>query len=261
MKTIIAFLLAGLALVGLWFLPLLGFKIFICLMIGLGLREYGRMALASPADRRFCIALGVGLGGFLIWAPAGWRLSGIVAGLFLLFLWGMAHKDPFPEAARRMAILWLGVSYLALTLPIWSWVAEFGRQWLLLLLLPASLTDTFAFLVGKTIGRNKVTTISPNKTVEGFVGGLLGGQFAIWLANQLFFAGQLSWSFWVPCGLLVSSLVILGDLGESLLKRSFGTKDSSQIFFGHGGVLDRLDALIFVAPFFYAWILWKGLPS
>ena len=126
----------------------------------------------------------------------------------------------------------------------------------MLLLFPACLTDTFGFLVGKSIGKRKLAPhVSPNKTWAGFFGGLFGGVFGAGLAYKLFFPqGTLPPSSLVGLGLGIAVLAIFGDLFESLIKRSAGVKDSGTLIPGHGGALDRLDALIFVAPAFYLWV-------
>jgi phosphatidate cytidylyltransferase len=112
------------------------------------------------------------------------------------------------------------------------------------------INDTFAFLVGKTMGRTKLLErISPKKTVEGFIGGL---GFAVVGAELLavFYLHQAVW-LWVVIAILVSTIGTLGDLVESKFKRLAGVKDSGAIMPGHGGVLDRLDSMIFVAPFVF----------
>lgn len=110
--------------------------------------------------------------------------------------------------------------------------------------------DTFAYLVGKFAGRNKLyERISPKKTVEGFIGGLgfalLAGSLIAW-----YFVKE-SLAVWLTVAFLVSILGTLGDLVESKFKRIAGVKDSGSIMPGHGGILDRLDSVIFAAPFVF----------
>ena len=109
--------------------------------------------------------------------------------------------------------------------------------------------DTFAYLVGKNIGKNKLfPSVSPKKTIEGFVGGLLftiiGGAL---LAQYYIMASNLY--IWIVIAAIVSIFSTLGDLIESKLKRVAGIKDTGNIMPGHGGILDRLDSIIFVIPF------------
>ena len=109
--------------------------------------------------------------------------------------------------------------------------------------------DTFAYLVGKNIGKNKLfPSVSPKKTIEGFAGGLvftiIGG---ILLANYYIMSSTLY--IWIVIAAIVSVFSTLGDLIESKLKRVAGIKDTGNIMPGHGGILDRLDSIIFVIPF------------
>lgn len=110
--------------------------------------------------------------------------------------------------------------------------------------------DTFAFLIGKGFGKRKLLErVSPKKTVEGFLGGwlfalLFSLPIAIWLFEEPI-------AFWLVIATIVSYLGTLGDLVESKFKRIAGVKDSGRIMPGHGGILDRLDSVIFVAPFVF----------
>ena len=128
-------------------------------------------------------------------------------------------------------------------------------RWVLLLaMVPACLCDVFGLIAGKCVGRHKLAPmVSPNKTVEGLIGALAGsmlGAFAVRYAilpelSALAVAG-LAVVIWISSP--------FGDLVESLMKRSCGVKDSGAIIPGHGGVLDRLDALVFTGPAAYAYV-------
>ncbi len=111
--------------------------------------------------------------------------------------------------------------------------------------------DTFAYIVGKSIGKTKLlATISPKKTVEGFVGGLL---FSIGCSVIIakFYNVNFDTSSWITIAILVSFLGTIGDLVESKFKRLAQVKDSGNIMPGHGGMLDRLDSIIFVTSFLF----------
>ena len=110
--------------------------------------------------------------------------------------------------------------------------------------------DSFAYLVGKSIGRTKLCpSISPKKTVEGSIGGLVFTILAAYLLAR--FEPILSSAQWITLAAVIVLTGSLGDLLESKLKRHAGVKDSGAILPGHGGMLDRLDSLIFAAPFAY----------
>ncbi len=110
--------------------------------------------------------------------------------------------------------------------------------------------DTFAFVVGKSIGKHKLfERISPKKTIEGFLGGLVfAAIFAVLIAK--FFILQPLFN-WIVIALILSAIGTIGDLVESKFKRVAGVKDSGKIMPGHGGILDRLDSIIFAAPFVF----------
>jgi len=109
--------------------------------------------------------------------------------------------------------------------------------------------DTFAFIVGKTMGKNKLfEKISPKKTIEGFIGGLGFTLVASAIMSHYFNQG---FYFWVVIAVIIGVVGTAGDLVESKFKRLAGVKDSGNIMPGHGGILDRLDSVIFAAPFVF----------
>ena len=114
--------------------------------------------------------------------------------------------------------------------------------------------DTFAFLTGVTMGKNKLLErISPKKTVEGFIGGI----FFTMLAGVgfSFIFTEYTIFFWIGFAFIASIFGTLGDLFESLIKRTYKVKDSGQLIPGHGGILDRIDSLLFVIPAIYVYLL------
>lgn len=141
--------------------------------------------------------------------------------------------------------------------------AALGLAWLLFVLVTTWMTDVFAYVIGRTWGRVKlIPHISPGKTREGALAGLIGGTATGLVAG---------WAFGVPTapvvllalGALVALGAMIGDLSESLIKRQIGIKDMGSVIPGHGGVLDRIDALLVTVPFiFYAalfvgWLGWN----
>ncbi|MDO8494268.1 MAG: phosphatidate cytidylyltransferase [Deltaproteobacteria bacterium] len=260
-KHFLVFLVALGSVVLIWALPLLGFKWVLWGVIALGLWEYASMAFPRLPDRIFTTLFGLAIASSMIWNDSPALHTGyFVIALFFLFVWGLFRREPVETIASRMGLIVFGGMYLGLALPYWAWIREFGIEWIMMLLLPASLTDTFAMLAGKTFGKHKLGIISPNKTLEGFIGGFFGSFTGLWLADLLFFPQtNLSLASILSIGSTIAVLVMLGDLFESLLKRSFKVKDSGHIVPDHGGMMDRLDAMVFVAPFFYYLILHKGL--
>jgi phosphatidate cytidylyltransferase len=178
-------------------------------------------------------------------ALALWELSGLVRAGALRITPGLG----------AVAVVALGTVYIVL--PIAALVAmrldirSGGPGAVFLVMLTVMVSDTAQYYAGRAFGRRRLApTISPKKTVEGAVGGFVFGTaaFAIvgaWWAPQLPVAARLG------LGPIIVALGIAGDLFESMLKRRAGVKDSSSIIPGHGGVLDRIDALLFVAPVYY----------
>jgi phosphatidate cytidylyltransferase len=110
--------------------------------------------------------------------------------------------------------------------------------------------DSFAYLVGKTLGRHKLfPSVSPKKTIEGSLGGLVFTLLSAYLLGR--YVPVLDTHQWLVLGLVLVAMGSFGDLIESKLKRAAGIKDSGAILPGHGGMLDRLDSLVFAAPFAY----------
>ncbi|GAA4079660.1 phosphatidate cytidylyltransferase [Flavobacterium cheonanense] len=117
--------------------------------------------------------------------------------------------------------------------------------------------DTFAYIVGKSIGKHKLLEkISPKKTIEGFFGGMVFSVLAGFLISKYYFDPNPKYFnksvlIWTVSAVIISVFSTLGDLIESKFKRIAGVKDSGKIMPGHGGILDRLDSIIFVAPFVF----------
>ena len=154
----------------------------------------------------------------------------------------------------------LGASLLPslyLGLPLGALVAihaQKGRTAVLLLLLTVVVSDTAQYYTGRALGRRLLAPdISPKKTVEGALGGVVLGSATMVIAGQWWLPGTSP--FWrAALGFAVVIVGIVGDLFESLLKRGAGAKDASSVIPGHGGVLDRIDALMFAAPVYYVFV-------
>jgi phosphatidate cytidylyltransferase len=181
----------------------------------------------------------------------------LVAGLcfFFTFAWyaaGVERADVVDGAATTMlTFVWVGIlgSFAALLLAPSTFPNEHGMRLLLSAILVTVAFDVGALTCGKLFGRHAMApTISPNKTWEGTIGGVV-----VCLIVAMFLAYMAPWSFGsaFTLGLCAAVLAPLGDLCESMLKRSLGLKDMGATLPGHGGLLDRVDGLLFVLPATY----------
>ncbi len=173
----------------------------------------------------------------------------VVLGTVSLFRWRGGTDALASVAAALLPPLYVG-------LPVGALVVIRDRQGaagLFLLMLTVMISDTAQYYTGRTLGRHRLAaTISPKKTIEGAVGGFVFGPLAFALLGAQWLP-QVAMSMPVRLGLGVAIVAagIAGDLFESMLKRSAGVKDSSALIPGHGGVLDRIDALLFAAPVYF----------
>ncbi len=149
---------------------------------------------------------------------------------------------------------WLGSHFIALRAHD-DW--DMGRRWVLLALFATFATDTMAYFIGRAFGRHKMApTISPGKTWEGTAGGFAGGLGAtVLLAYILKPVPTIDWKV-IVLGCLIPVFAVLGDLFESRFKRITGVKDAGSIIPGHGGLLDRLDSILFVVVVVYYYVIW-----
>ena len=152
------------------------------------------------------------------------------------------------------AVTILGIIYIVgfmIFLPLTTGL-ENGKILVWYAIIAAWGTDTFAYLIGKAFGKHKFTDVSPKKSIEGCIGGLVGGTLLMlgytYIINT-YMNFNISYLAIIPISILLSAIGQIGDLAASTIKRYAGVKDFSNLIPGHGGMLDRLDSVIFVAPF------------
>ncbi|MEO6772364.1 MAG: phosphatidate cytidylyltransferase [Kofleriaceae bacterium] len=182
----------------------------------------------------------------------------VVPGLWFLF----KFRD-LPSVASRFAATVTGIIYCGF---LATYLAKLklldpaqGGDTVVLVLLIAWVADTGGYFAGRFLGKAKLyEAVSPKKTWAGAYGGIAGSVLGV-VVLKLLFATWLTWfdvfALAIPGGMLGQ----LGDLAESLIKRSVGVKDSGSLLPGHGGILDRIDAVLFIAPYVYAYLLARGI--
>lgn len=226
----------------------------------LALLEYNNLTILKKRDRR-ADALVVIAGIFVpplifVCGPAAF-LPALLAYVFIFFLSSMVCGRELRDSAVDVAFKSLGIAYIALPFSYFAIISglEDGRWWILFLFAVIWANDTFAYVTGKKLGRHKLCpAVSPKKTVEGAIGGLAGGVASALLFNHFFGMGA-PWAEITVFSIFVGLVGMVGDLAESVLKRSAGVKDSGTIVPGHGGILDRTDSLIFAVPVLYYYLV------
>ncbi len=250
---------AAVALPALWlvteYLPPWLFAGFIVAVTAIGLYEYFEMAFSDRPMLRFAgVAWGILLAGGIvslqvqIWGAV--LAGGLMAGFMLALLSG---ADDLAGAMQRLGITVLGVLYVGFFTPHIVLLRAPAEGWRLVLftVYVAMGSDSGAYFAGRAFGRHKLApAVSPSKTVEGALGGIAGAM-VIAAACELVFLRALPLGETLAVGTAISILAQFGDLAESALKRAFGAKDSGWIIPGHGGILDRLDSLLFPFVFTY----------
>lgn len=198
------------------------------------------MAAGVHADGRFLVA--------------GLLLAALAAAAGYLPTNAFGPRKPWRVQAWSMAYVGFPLALFVLTRDV-----ENGRTWAFLGMLATFAVDTGAYATGRPFGRHRLAPrISPNKTWEGAVGGYFAGAAAAFALNSLFDTG-VPWTTLAPFALVFPVLAQAGDLFESWMKRRMGIKDSSGLLPGHGGLLDRLDSLVFVIPFLYLFLQFRVL--
>jgi phosphatidate cytidylyltransferase len=237
--------------------PTWGFGAFVLLVSALGLHECAAIMLvgAPPKHRAIILTLGVLYTAALYLAPGAalvWTLSAVIGTAAL------ALFDPgdIPAAGARLGAGTFTVLYvggLAAPLALLQRDAAHGRAWVLLAIGLTFGNDTGAYFGGRGFGKHKLyPKVSPAKTVEGAIGGLVATLLILFVVRATL-CPWLSIVDVLAVGLPAAVLGPIGDLCESLMKRAAGVKDSGHLIPGHGGMLDRIDALLFVGAWIYVY--------
>jgi phosphatidate cytidylyltransferase len=253
-------LIPGLALAVCWlFLLLYGsFLLFfwvMALVILIGAHEYTRMAFpeASTSFRAFFAVLALLPSLCVGFVPSLGLTGGLLLSFLFLTIYILYRYSQLQDALLFFSSAFFGLSYvgfLGAHLVLLRQLPE-GSSWILVLTAITAGSDSGAYYSGRALGKHKLCPrVSPNKTVEGAIGGLVAG-VVVAVFMTLLLRLQVNWLFLVPATILLTGVGIVGDLTESVIKRATGTKDSGTLLGAHGGVLDRVDSLLFAAPVLY----------
>jgi len=247
------------------FAPPVGFLIAMLALTFLGLREFYHLCLPAISRQERVVGFVLGL-----WIPLSlylrdprYFIAGLALVIFFLFIRLLFQRDEFALRLEKVSRHILAILYVPFFLGHYVLMHNTGGGpfWVLSTVVMVYFGDIAAFYVGRTWGRRKMApTISPNKTMEGGLGAIIGSVAGALVCRFLFFPQQAIYHF-LALGAGVGVVGQFGDLFESLLKRSAKVKDSGGLIPGHGGLLDRIDSVLFAGPFvfYYAWM--AGLNS
>lgn len=181
----------------------------------------------------------------------------IVSGIILVFITSLFNENTSPIkniGNYLLCLVYACIPYIFISkIPFTNTYNSYESILILGVFILIWTNDTFAYLTGVSIGKNKlIERISPKKTIEGFIGGVVSTliiSYLIALQNPILTKIQ-----WLIIGVLVGVFGVIGDLIASMFKRQTGVKDTGNIIPGHGGIIDRLDSIIFTAPFIYLFL-------
>ncbi len=235
-----------------------------CAIVGwIALDEYLRMALPVTADDRGGLlrlvtgALAVAIVVLPTAFEPGLVLPPLLAGSALAVGFAtLGRPKQLADAGRHFSVCLSGLLYVPLLISVLPLLKKEGMpHWITLSLSIAFFSDTVAYVFGRAFGKHKLyAAVSPKKTWQGAFGGVLGSLIATVVLGSMWLTPTLSIGHAVVLGVLANICGQAGDLVESMLKRTHGVKDSSNLLPGHGGMLDRIDAMIFVAPVVYFYV-------
>lgn len=230
----------------------------------IGVAEYATMAFRAQRGERF---LTIGLGALLTVAAcaqairltpaAHWLGAALVLTIVVGLVWTLLARPDFERGLADLGLALVGILYVGFLLPHFIFLhgLPLGPRWVIFVVAIGMAGDTGGYAVGHLIGRHKLMPrVSPGKTVEGALGIIAGSLLAAAIC-KLLFLDVLSWQEAIGLASVMAIVGQLGDLSESVMKRTFGAKESGWLFPGHGGVLDRIDSLLFPVAFLYYYLL------
>ncbi len=230
------------------------FALLLAVFTFIGTDEFYRMALPQRGNISRLASVSASISIFLpLFADARFFTAFMVLQFFLFSLIFLFSIKEIADAARETAYALFAFLYIPFMLMhlVMLRKTPHGVEWLLVIMLIVMTNDSAAYYTGTLFGKRRLyPLVSPKKSLEGAAGGLLGSLCGTMVAKFTFFK-LLTFPDAILTALVIGFIGQCGDLFESMLKRSFNIKDSGTLIPGHGGVLDRLDSIIFAAPFAY----------
>jgi len=284
-RIITAVILAPAVIAAIFYLPLAYFAGLLLIVMAIGAWEWGPLMGFTQIKRRlsFVFVTVFLISGLWHYFPIEdlWLSTSKLQGIIIYILWGAVawwllsavltflypRYSTFWSSHRSVRGLfgWLTLvptwlAFIVLRSNEYTSDMYHGAQLLMFLFLMVWSADIGAYFVGKAIGKHKLLpNVSPGKTMEGFVGGVIFACLLVSLAGLILGWDNEQYMLVLPVTILITTVSVLGDLNESMFKRQAGIKDSGSILPGHGGILDRIDSLTATAPIYalcYALIGW-----
>jgi len=255
-RVLSALVLLPIVIGAVWFLPPVATLVLALVAAALAFVEYVPIAASLGAYVPHAVP-GAAVLGACAALGRGWAVIDVIlmTSLITVGAAAVASGRPGPEILRNAAAALFPIVYIGLPLGALAAIRlSGGREAVLLMMGTIVISDSAQYYTGRALGRRPLApTISPKKTIEGAVGGLVFGTLAFVVGARFVFPDTPALLLTLV-GASIAALGIVGDLFESLLKRSAGVKDSGAIIPGHGGVLDRIDSWLFAAPVYYVFV-------
>jgi len=231
--------------------------VFLGIMMLLGLYEFSKMAVSDNLEKfgiMYPISISIFLYGISSYLEIYSKFFELLIYLLIFTVFIIELRKNKPNPYKNLGNLFLSIIYIALPLTLATHIpfinGKYHYEIILSIFILTWANDSFAYLVGKNFGKTKlIERISPKKTVEGFVGGLVLTYLVGFAVSHYFDVFTLLQ--WFIITNIVGIFGVLGDLVESMFKRKVTIKDSGKFMPGHGGMLDRFDSFLFIAPFIY----------
>lgn len=253
-RIIAAVIIVPLLISYIYYLPPQPFFLFLLIIVGMiTMHEFYTMykvpaLLAVP---------GVLIGGALFYffcSYPQYSLDGIFVGLLFVMVLRLLMISTPSGSMADLGPLGVGFLYISgfLSFQWFIRIADSGMKYIFLLYVSVWLADSMAYYIGKYLGRNKLyPSVSPNKTIEGALGSVIGGIVGALLIRNMLDIPDMTTTGAVMTGAVLGIATLIGDLIESMFKRDAGVKDSSSLIPGHGGLLDKLDGMLVAGPILY----------
>jgi phosphatidate cytidylyltransferase len=251
-RIITALILAALVIAGIFYLPPIWFEILAAIIVFLGIREITVLFWQNSPVKSYTFIFAALL--LFLLLELTLPIVGILAGCcfwlispYLLSRYTKTEKSTTPNELSKWFVG--NLIFIPCLLSIIELKLHFGAKYLLYILLIVWATDIGAYFAGRFFGKNKLAPIiSPKKTIEGLIGGVLLA-FLLAIAGSIFLLDRVNWTL-ILLTMVASLWSVIGDLFESMLKRQARVKDSGNLLPGHGGIYDRIDSLTAALPIF-----------